>query len=265
MKVVVEYVLIENLIINLIILKTTSLICKEKCRLSLLSSFLGACLTVALPALRLKSVGHILVQIGQTALVLCISLKFSTLKKFFCLFVCYFISAFAYGGAVYFFESLMGQEYMIATLLIVLIIFALITIVYRKIKRKADIEKFCYEIKIINENNCVLSKAFLDSGNLLTDPITKLPVCLINFNIFEKICSNCSIEDVLTRSKKLDSLKLAHYINFSTLNNSNKIFVFQVDQIKVGEKCFDNAMLGLCYKNFNQTFGTDVILHNNFA
>lgn len=265
MKIVIEYVIIENLLINFIVLKSLALVCKEKGRIFLLSAFLGSCLTVCLPLLRLSAVGHILTQIGLACVIICISFKFKSFKKFLKLFFCYFLISFAYGGAVYFFEGLFGQKFMILTLLIVTLTYFVFKIVVSKIKRKNDIENFCKNIKIENDGKIFDCKAFLDSGNLLTDPVTKSPVCLINFNMFSKLFDQLKIEDVLTKSQKLKDIKLAHYINFSTLNNTNKIFVFQVDQINVGDKVFERPILGLCFQNFNQSFGTDIILHNNFA
>ena len=106
---------------------------------------------------------------------------------------------------------------------------------------------------------------FLDSGNLLVDPLTQSPVILINFKVFHNLFKDLDVVDVLTRSHKLNSIKMAHYINFNTLNNEDKILVFQVDRIKMGDKYFENPILGLSLKNFNQAFGTDIILHNSCA
>ena len=76
MQIVVEYVLLENFLINLIILQTTKLVLHEKGRLFFLSAFLGACFTVVMPAFYLSSVGWLFVEVGQVILCICISFKF---------------------------------------------------------------------------------------------------------------------------------------------------------------------------------------------
>ena len=108
-------------------------------------------------------------------------------------------------------------------------------------------------------------KAFLDSGNLLIDPLTKQPVCLINYKLFSQLFTDINLEELLRKGDKVEGVKLAHYINLSTLNNTDKILVFQVYKIKLNNHVFENQIFGLSLKNFNQTFGTDMILHNNFA
>ena len=46
MKIVIEYVLLENFLINIIVLKTVELFLKEKGRLFFLSALLGAGVTL---------------------------------------------------------------------------------------------------------------------------------------------------------------------------------------------------------------------------
>lgn len=265
MKIVIEYVLLENLLINLIVLKTTSLIIKEKGCLFLLSALLCAGFTVVLPALALSGLGSFLVQIGLTILCVCISFKFVRWKKFFQIFCCQFLSAFIYGGACYFFESLFGISSLLIVLAVVVTIFLIVQFLIKKINRKKAIENFCFDVEIESGGKTSKWKAFLDSGNLLFDPLTQNPVTLINFKVFSSIFQNIDLEDVLRRSEKLKRLKFAHYINFNTLGKNDKLLVFQVDKLCIDGKTLEKPTLGLSLKNFNAAFGSDIILHNHFA
>ncbi len=265
MKIVVEYVLIENMLINLISLKTTALVTKEKGRLFLLSAFLGGCLTVVMPLFSLNSIGLFLIQIGLVCIYICLSFKFKTLKKFLRLYFCFFIVTFLYGGACYFVERYFGIESTLVILFIIASLFLGVKLLTKKLNQKRNIDDFCFDIKIETQGQTTKWKAFLDSGNLLFDPLTQSPVTLINFKVFSTIFCDVEILDVLTRSKKIKALKLAHYINFNTLNNNDKILVFQVDRLYIGEKTLEKPILGLSLKNFNEAFGSDVILHNSCA
>ena len=265
MKVVVEYVLLENLLINFIVLKTTCLIFKEKSKLLLLAAFLCACLTVALPALALSKTGSFLVQIGLTILSVCICFKFTTFKKFISVFCCQFLAAFIYGGACYFFEALFGISSTLIVLAVVVVVFMIVNVLCRKIYKKRAVENFCFQVEIETDGKKTKWKAFLDSGNFLFDGLTQTPVTLINFKVFASIFSDISLEDVLRRSEKLKKLKFAHYINLGTLSSSNKILVFQVDKLCIDGKALQKPMLGLCLQNFNSAFGTDILLHNSVA
>ena len=129
--------------------------------------------------------------------------------------------------------------------------------------KKKSIENFCFDIKIENFGKQISCKAFLDSGNMLTDPLTKMPVSLINIKAFCELFDEIGIEDILTKSKKMEKLRLAHYITFDTLNHCDKIFVFQVERLSFENHVLEKPVLGLSLKNFDCAFETDVILHNN--
>lgn len=265
MKIVIEYVLIENFLINIIVLKTVELFLKEKGRLFFLSAGLGAVVTLLCPLLNLTTLGSFLLQFGFAIFYVCISFKFSGFKKFAVLYLSYFVSAFLYGGACYFFEGLFGQSSLLVVLAVIVVVFMIVRMLLGRRQRKKNLATFCFDIKIEIGGKEYAFKAFLDSGNFLSDPITGKPVCLINFKAFSTLFSEIGIEDVIRKNDKLKRLKFAHYINFSTLNSQDKILVFQADSMKIGERSIERPTLGLSLKNFNQTFGTDVILHNEFA
>ncbi len=265
MKIVIEYVLIENFLINLIVLKTVELFLREKGRLFFLSAGLGAVVTLLCPLLRLTTFGSFLLQLGFAIFYVCISFKFSGLKKFAVIYLSYFVAAFLYGGACYFFESLLNQSSLLVVLAVIVAVYIVVKLLFKRRQKKKNLETFCFDIKIEVSGKEYGFKAFLDSGNFLSDPITGKPVCLINFKAFSTLFSEIGVEDVLRKNDKLKRLKFAHYINFNTLNSNDKILVFQADTMKIGEKSFERPTLGLSLKNFNQTFGTDVILHNEFA
>lgn len=264
MEIVVEYVLLENLLINLIILKTTALLTKEKGRLFILSAFLGACVTVVLPILHLNTWGGFLVQAGLTIFYLCISFKFKTIKKFSRLYLSYFVTTFLYGGVCFYFESLFGIKSMLLLLGVVVGFYFVVKFLFLRFSRKTHIENFCFEVEIVESGQKTQWKAFLDSGNLLFDPLTEKPVSLINYRVFSTIFKDIELEDILKRSEKLKRLRFAHYISFNTLNCNDKILVFQVDKLCIdGKKFLEKPTLGLSLKNFNEAFGSDIILHNN--
>lgn len=265
MEIVIEYVLLENLFINLIVLKTVALLTKEKGRFFLLASFLSACLTVALPSFYLSTFGYFLVEFGVAILSVCLSFKFNNIKKFLFIFLCFLISLFVYGGACFIFESLFGIQSILIVLGIVISVYIILKYVLKKFNRKVCIDKFCFDVEIDAEQTKTYWKGFLDSGNMLFDPLTESPVTLVNFKVFSSIYKEIDLQDVILRTAKLKKLRFAHYINFNTLGKDNKILVFQVDKIVVNGKVLEKATLGLSLKDFDKSFDTDIILHNNFA
>lgn len=265
MKIVVEYVFLENFVINSIVLRTTALLTKEKGKLFLLSAFLSTCFTVIMPMLRLNVYGSFLIKIGIAILNICLSFRFKTAKKFLQLFLCYFVTLFIYGGACYFFENLFGIESILVILAIVVVVYLVVKFLAKKCKRKSLIENFCCDIEIVSFGQKTKCKAFLDSGNFLYDPLTDSPVSIINFKVFSMLYKEIELSDVIMQTSKIKKLKFAHFVKFTTLNKDDKILVFQVEKMYVSGKLYKQVTLGLSLKNFDQAFDSDVILNSNFA
>ena len=131
MEIIIEYVILENFLISLLILKTTALLSKEKGRLFCISALISGGVTVVLPLLYITPWGSVLFQIGLTTIFLCISFKFKTFKKFLQLFVCYFVSNLIYGGACFFFEQLFGITSVLIVLSICVFTYILIKFVMK--------------------------------------------------------------------------------------------------------------------------------------
>lgn len=264
MQVVVEYVLAENFVLSFCVLKTVGLLLHEKAKHIFLAAIFGAMLTVALPALYLSRIGWLFVQLGLMILNVCLCFKFDTLKKFFQIFLCHLVANFVFGGAIFFASSAIGQQNLVIVLLAGVAAYGVAAFVLGRHHRKKQIEKFCFDVVVEQNGVCQKCRAFLDSGNMLTDPVTQSPVSLINFKMFCALFSDIDISDILHKSEKLQELPLAHYINFGTLNGNDKILVFQVDRLQVNGRVQEKSTLGLCFKNFRAAFGSDMILNNSF-
>ena len=119
----------------------------------------------------------------------------------------------------------------------------------QKFYKKKLVENFEFCAKIAHGNKKIECKAFLDSGNLLFDEQTNLPINFVSLVIFEKLFDDLSFEDVLRKSEKLKKLSQAHFANFDTFGGSGRVFVFQIDELILGDKISKNVMLGLCLKS----------------
>ena len=175
------------------------------------------------------------------------------------------LATFVYGGVCSLVASYIQTESLILLMISVITAYLAVKFLAKKIFRKKAIENFCYDVAISFSGKKSNWVAFLDSGNLLIDPLTNSPVSLINFRVFSSIFSDIELEDVLKKSEKLKQLQLAHYVYFGTMGQGNKVLVFQVDSLEIGGKCYEKAILGLSLKSFNKALGTDIILNNNFA
>jgi hypothetical protein len=263
MKIVIEYLFIESFLINFVVLKSTTLLLKEKARLIWLSASIFAVATVCLPLFRLSKLGLILFEIGMIGLTVSMSFKWKSLARFLQLFASVFVCNFLYGGVCDYFERLFGVDSVFVLLAVVCATFVLLKLANKLLSKNKAVHRFKVRAMLCNQQRNVECFAFLDSGNFLSDALTDKPVSLINWNVFQKLFPNASVELLMSGRLCEMGLKNAHYIDFGTLNAQNRILVFEVDRLIVGANEVENLMVGLSLKEFD--FDSDVILHNNFA
>lgn len=264
MQIVIEYVILQNFVLQAIILLTMADIMRQKSNLIWLSALLYSCLAVVLPIFKLNYIWQFVIQIIFGIVIVNISFKFKKFMQFFRYYLLYILTACIYNGISYFLTNLIGQSSTIVVLLVFIATFLAVKFILKFLNYKKGIDKFCYRVVIENNGKFFKCQGFLDSGNLLFDPMTNQPICLINFKLFNQIFKDITVEELLL--KKVDKkLRNAHYVNIETLSNSGQILIFQVDKICVAEKEVKNAVLGLSLKNFKQTFDSDIILHNYYS
>ncbi len=86
-------------------------------------------------------------------------------------------------------------------------------------------KRICEVLLIQNEKKCRV-RALLDTGNLLTDPVTKEPVCVADAQM---------ITAFLGENIDKDSLKL-HYLPFRSVGGNGVIPVIRIRQMQITEK-----------------------------
>ena len=175
------------------------------------------------------------------------------------------ICTFIFGGAVCAVENFYGQLPIAVIAGVGSIIYFMIKFLI-SLKRKEDVfDGFLHDIKIIDHDVTLNEKAFLDSGNMLYDPITNKPVILISYEVFSKIY-NIPKSAIISKTFNECSIKNGHYIKINSIGNGTRILVFSVDEIFVDEKkYFKDVMIGLSFSGFERSFGRGVLLHSEFV
>jgi len=138
--------------------------------------------------------------------------------------------------------------------------FFILNISFKIIKSKLTKKDILYDIEIFYKENKSNIKVILDTGNLLTDPLTKTPVLIVEAQrlksiIPEKVLNN--MEDVIYNSgvEEIDEeIKIrCSIIPFSSIGKNNGIIVgFRPDYIKIytneGEEIRRKVIVGI-YNN----------------
>lgn len=138
--------------------------------------------------------------------------------------------------------------------------FFIINISFRIIKNKLSKKDMIYKVEIFYKDKSTNIKVILDTGNLLTEPITKTPVIIVEaeklkniipekiLNNAENIIYNNSLEEVDEEIKTRCSI-----IPFSSIGKKNGIIIgFRPDYIKIyteeGEQIRKKVIIGI-YNN----------------
>ena len=110
-------------------------------------------------------------------------------------------------------------------------------------------------------------EGFLDSGNLLYDPITKKPVILISYDVFSKLYDNVNYLNAFMKKIDLKNFKNGHYIKLNTVASGTQILVFSVNNVLLEgqgvNKKYEDIMLGLSFSGFEKAFGKKILLHGS--
>ena len=278
MEVVIEYVLIDNLVINFLILYITSFALKlnyKKLRLFFADVF-GTSVAIVFPLLNLHFALLLFLKILVGVLIVLIAFKVEKFKQFLILFFTFLLSTALLGGITFLIYYLISGSLNLTECLsnsysfplgIIWLGLSLFVLFNKKIidfiisKQKS--KKFLYKIEFQTKFKKIKTDAYLDSGHKLVDPTDNLPVIIINYNVFSKLYK-IPIENILLKNVP-NELQNAHYIKISTLNStSTEMLVFEVDEVKIqnknGKFLKKKANLGLSLTNFSKNFNCDVLI-----
>lgn len=265
MVIEIELSLFINFVVNFFILFLTALFFKEKARFIWLSALLGGVIAIIMPLFALPSFARLLNQVFVSVLLVSISFSFSSVKRFCQIYSVFLGLSFCFGGGCYCITANFGQLPLLVILAICFFIFIVAKSMLTLRLHLKHIENYSFKVKICDKGKVIEEEGFLDSGNLLYDPVTKKPVMLINFDIFKKLYEDANF--LSTYLKKIDANDFSngHYIKLSTVASGTQILVFSVGKVDISgngiEKEYKNMMLGLSFSGFEQSFGKNILLH----
>ena len=283
MEIVVEYALLDNFIIDMIILFVSCKLKHEKISVARLciSSLFGAICALLMPLLNCANFLIIGVKLLIGVVMVLIAHKCSTFKKFVLDYFIFLSTTAVFGGVgigvlyLFFGSVTLTAGFAINSPILMsaiyIAIFAWVYGVVAAVKffyRKKNRNEFTFEILLVCKDKKVESTAYLDSGNTLVDPVTQKPVVIIGFKTFSKLHKDVALENLLM--KKLDKIKIegAHYIEYQTLNNQKmSMLITPIDKIEMKNKKEKNGLkdcvLGLSFAKFQKSFNCDILLNQN--
>lgn len=293
MTVYLDIVFLENICMNYIIIYATVLLLKlnNKPIRILLGSVIGAIYAVLSVTKVFEIYNTIFLKILISVIIVYISADTKSFKSLLKAVLVFYVVSFTFGGValalLYFIKPeniLMKNGVYIGTYPIKIVLFGgvvgfiLISIVYSIIKNRYNRKKKICEVEISIEGNKRLVKALIDSGNFLKEPITGVPVIVVETtylfqlvpdeilkNIDNIIIGNTDvlnvndIEDEEKRAEISKFLNKFRVIPFNSLGKENGLLLgIKADFLKVIEngeyehKKIENIIIGMYNKKLSK-------------
>lgn len=259
MTIYIDIVIIENLIMNYIILCATGIVSKNKIRhlRLIMASLLGAIYSVVAYMKILEIYSNIVLKILLSVIIVYIAYNPQTVKKLWKTLVMFYLVSFVFGGVAFSLIYIIKPQdiimknglflgtYPLKTIILgEIVAFAIIIIAVKIIRKKFTTKDMICDIEIMLNNKKINTKALIDTGNMLKEPITNTPVVVV-----EKILLyECIPKEILNninqiiggdlekipqqiQSQYISKLKL---IPFSSLGKQNGMLLgIKVQQIKI--------------------------------
>lgn len=275
MSIFIEYIIIDNMVMDYIILRLMELTVGVKFKK--LSKFfvclLGSCFALIMPLImQFKLVSFLYRILTSCIMVLCIK-KYKKLKNFFVYYFMFFAYTFFVGGVCLGVIQLLEIEYTMSSVVMYEFdfpfgVFGVMLIITLKVmsrvvgitKTKLNTSNFIRAVKLVDGENCISSYAFIDTGNKLK--YRGDCVSIISLGVFMKLFKDIDITKLLSGKFDEKKLKGVNYIDIAGLGVSSKYLSFILDSVEVDGRVFKSPRFALTWKDLGEY---EVILHSEFV
>lgn len=273
MTVYLDIVLIENILMNYIILFATGFIQKvqiHQIRI-ILSSILGGVYAIISYLNIIPIYSSFFMKILLSIIMVYIAFNPKNYKKMLKIILLFYLSSFVMGGCalalLYIvnpqninFQNgvLVGTYPMKITLIAGIVGFIIIQIAFQINKKQIKKKDMFSKIEIsINDKKSEL-KAYVDSGNMLKEPITKIPVIIVEKDKIKNLI-NIDFEKIAGGdSQSIKNLKI-RIIPFNSIGKQNGLLIgVKPDYVKIkyddNEKYVKDVIIGICDQKISKEY-----------
>lgn len=295
MTVYIDVVFLENLILNVIILYATSLIAKINLKIirTLISASIGSIYAIMYYIFQIGLYSNIIFKFVLSVIMIYVAFNPKEFKTLLKVLILFYLTSFVFGGAslsvIYLVNAqriniqngmIIGKYTMNTIFTGIIIAFIVIVIAFKIIKSKISKNDLFCDIRFKINNKEIKTKAMLDTGNLLKEPITNIPVVVVEHKLLYDVIHNeilDNIENILggdlediSDEVKSDYISKLKVIPFTSLGKQNGILLgIKADELIVeemnSEKKIDKVIIGIYNKElskkrtYSALIGIDVI------
>lgn len=275
-----DIILLENIGMNYILLMATAILLKKETKIlrTLIASMLGAAYAIISYANILPIYSHLVTKVFLSVAMVYVALKPQNGKTLLKTIVLFYFVSFVFGGCAFALlyivrpeQILMKNGVYIGTYPIKIAILAgvvgipLLQIVARLLKNKLSNHRI-YEITIHLNQKTKTVKALLDTGNLLKEPITGVPVMVVEKRALEEFIPTSildHIDEIIggdvdnIEDENMEYISKLKIIPFTSLGKSNGMLLgMKAEKITVHiedtEEEIPNIIIGIYDQIFSK-------------
>lgn len=262
MTIYIDIVLIENLIMNYIILLATGVILKNKIKhiRLIIAGLIGAIYSILTYVITIGIYSNFFFKLLLSVMMIYVAFNPQNVKKMWKALISFYLTSFVFGGAAFALiyivkpqEILMRNGLFLGTyplknvLLAGIIGFLIIITTFKIVKTKITKKDIYKEIKIYIDEKVIKINAMLDTGNMLKEPITGVPVIIVEKSILYELLPKELLDNInqilggdlenISENIKEKYLNKLKFIPFSSLGKQNGMILgIKPDYIEIIEE-----------------------------
>ena len=198
MTIYLDVIFLENIVINYIILYVTGIISKAQIKQKRLiaGALIGAIYSVIYYLLKLKLYSSFIIKFLLSIVIIYVAFSSKNFKDLIKKILLFYLTSFVFGGAaiaiIYMVNSqnitiqngVLVGSYTIKTVLIgIVVAYFTVIFAFKVLKTKISKKDLICEIEITLNNKKIRTKALIDTGNMLKEPITNWPVIVMEHTL----------------------------------------------------------------------------------
>lgn len=273
MTVYLDIVLIENILMNYIILFATGFIQKnEMSQIRLIiSSIFGGIYAIVSYLNIIPIYSNFFMKILLSIIMVYIAFNPQNYKKMLKTILLFYLTSFVMGGCalalLYIinpqninFENgvLIGTYPLKVTIIAGIIGFIVIQIAFRINKRQVKKKDMYCKLEVVINKKIAKIKAYVDTGNMLKEPITNIPVIIVEKEKIKNLI-NIDLDKIIGGdSQNINKIKF-RIIPFNSIGKQNGMLIgIKPDFVKVmfedNEKYIEDVIIGIYDKKINKEY-----------
>lgn len=276
-------IFLENLIMNAIILYATAIILKIKPKFIriLMSSGIGSLYAIISYITQLQIYALIISKVILAIIMVYVAFNPQTIKKMWKQLLIFYLTSFVFGGVSLYLiyvikpqnilmkNGMFAGEYALKVIMLgAILAFFIIKLSIKIIKTKLNPKDMYCKIKLKLNGKQIETKAMIDTGNLVKEPITNTPVVIVESSLLydvlpKEILNNlesilCGELSQIPEEIQMQYISKLKCIPFASLGKQNGMLVgIRADEIEVEneddeKKKSDNIIIGIYDKSLTK-------------